>query len=1657
MKQFALWAVCLSYCAIALPTAGSSPLQLASSPYAAQRWLWEPLTQLDAPSHGVTREERGQQGQLLTMKPGATALLRLPPGYWLRLLSVDSAASEGSAPALWFARGNGLYLPTKAHPGSEPGEWLLPPPAAGEVNVMLENSAAVDARWWLSRARPQVATERFPYRRPVADQADNSHWYFRSDSGKHIELSELKSGEQFAIELQGPGEWRMEARQLLTTQRPWQRFIDVPVALNGEHWRDWRLYPSFTHRQTLRGEGCTQLSSVAEELYLSLPAGRHRVSLIAPQAMSLRVLALEQPDFAFARNRPVPSAEELVDAYRLHSAPSAQPPYDESFLLALLRGDADRRELTPDGDQVDPGLAPVYKAARLLEARYRFWRPLPIASNAQTPLRARLVEVAAGKPGVSGKRYIPPPVGRPETRSLQPLAPGQSLTLNAPNAGPHHRLKLSLPMSEQAYDLVLTDRRGITREWRWRPPLIERDALDVVNVRDLPWLHHDSTEQVIAAVSGTLELDAGAFPVQVSQSGDETIWLSSFYRDVVTGSLEQSRWEQALDTLGREELLQLLFSDTAPASVPRADEQAQLRAEIWADWQPLRQWLRSYQQVWKRSLGPQPPSGVWTPPVEMAQLITELEYSNPLLLRQLLRGMAINDSDPLRRDRALAWLGAYYSSIDDVANQSAFHAWRFVHSPQENLRPLADWLLARGLSDMSLRLYRLDEAPQVTLASVQASLDAGWRLSPEALSPLPALWQAIWKQDWAGAGQLAGSLPADAPWHQFMERMPEEDAGVAWLRWAQQTPETDTNAAIYTGTRISPEGKVRSLLFYNPNRELHLQRALARPDSPVGFQITGPVRVKLTLNMYHEDPQAIIDDWIELAANGESKWLPILASRSNALIRQETAGSTGAMGLQQQVTITLGPGKQQLLVRPAQHGLLVKAEILSPLPMSGLVADMQQGRAELPINALAARDVLTNLDVRVLEPCAKADIAEEEPETQMTRADMDSGTDSDAVDKHWQAPHTLSDLSSPVVPMEATPTAVERYLLQLLWHWPGTGEAERIRRIAEANALVAAQPGRPQLTRLLRKLNEGYHWTLEDQVTASAGSRRVVAQTSSETPAVIAREKIVLPGLNHAWKRLKGHKQIGFFTRFVEATEVRLTLQQGVLPYHQAPPALIEVSLGSEPVSQISLPPLQQAETVTVPAGPQQLRVRLVQPSSDHWLYVKAEALLDGEWVSLADQERRRYDVATLAQPVEIYLDEPLWLRIDEYHPDGITRRYQLQREAGLLQLLPPPGEERAYYRIFGWRPKVGEGAVVPFEFAYPPVLIENLPGVAPLYSQARQSGLPLYRWSPDERLSDTARATDSAYLEFQSRRDFESDTDDDDDERFFEAGWRHRRALDCAGCYWRSDVFARDHNDDDIRVFGTRQWLRRNLDISGWRWEAQQSLLLQTDPETDWSWKGSAAVIQRHDINETLKHETSLQLFGRYLSADDPDNPVDNDIYSTYQSDHRYGARLQAGLRGAPWLDSRWVAHTRLSSNEDFNLFDPDYAQIGADWRQYWRPLVLSAGYRHRYYLQDDDRSSNQHRPLLRLALASRHGVGGGRLLHVDTRLDYDVDRDEFSFQLGFNWDFTRGRSLRDFDPFRTTFHSLYSRDLGNTMPSHRMTLSPNRSEHDAGRITDD
>ena len=141
---------------------------------------------------------------------------------------------------------------------------------------------------------------------------------------------------------------------------------------------------------------------------------------------------------------------------------------------------------------------------------------------------------------------------------------------------------------------------------------------------------------------------------------------------------------------------------------------------------------------------------------------------------------------------------------------------------------------------------------------------------------------------------------------------------------------------------------------------------------------------------------------------------------------------------------------------------------------------------------------------------------------------------------------------------------------------------------------------------------------------------------------------------------------------------------------------------------------------------------------------------------------------------------------------------------------------------------------------------------------------------------------------------------------------------------------------------------------------------------DLEWAFGGFLRISKRLAISERVYHKPTVTLFGRWLSLDRNRyraGHLDQDVFTPYKANHRFGLRAQDSLYWQPCKDVRWYLSPSLATNENFNIFSPDYVTLKMGQQRLIGNLRIDAAYRIGQYFADNDRAndSTQHFALCR------------------------------------------------------------------------------------------
>jgi hypothetical protein len=222
----------------------------------------------------------------------------------------------------------------------------------------------------------------------------------------------------------------------------------------------------------------------------------------------------------------------------------------------------------------------------------------------------------------------------------------------------------------------------------------------------------------------------------------------------------------------------------------------------------------------------------------------------------------------------------------------------------------------------------------------------------------------------------------------------------------------------------------------------------------------------------------------------------------------------------------------------------------------------------------------------------------------------------------------------------------------------------------------------------------------------------------------------------------------------------------------------------------------------------------------------------------------------------------------------------------------------------------------------------------------------------------------------------------------------------------------------------------------------AEGALFLQNpDGETfspyngtmEWAATIKGGVSQLREIDPKTWHRPALSLFGRILSRPDSGHyeprALDQDIFTQYKNDHRYGAILAESLLHRPWLDTLWHGTISLSSNELDDRLTPDHLGVLFGWKQLLGDFLVNATYRITGYFDDRDRAGSSFRNSVATEFTYKRWLENLDRLEITTKIAWHFEANELTAHIGLSWHFDHGRGFRDFLTGDIDFHDLRQR----------------------------
>ena len=608
--------------------------------------------------------------------------------------------------------------------------------------------------------------------------------------------------------------------------------------------------------------------------------------------------------------------------------------------------------------------------------------------------------------------------------------------------------------------------------------------------------------------------------------------------------------------------------------------------------------------------------------------------------------------------------------------------------------------------------------------------------------------------------------------------------------------------------------------------------------------------------------------------------------------------------------------------------------------------------------------------------------------------------------------------------------------------------------------------------RLAQQACGQFDWTVFHDVASSAGiSSQEATGWQPEHPMMRTRRSL-LDGSNATGDVVYGRHRTIVNTNDEQPISLVFELELASTAFLPTAPVAVALQANDGAVERIAIDPKSPLvkRSTQLPAGENQVRFWIEQPRTNQYVRLRAFESTTQGLVPVEKLQQRFYHAATQEEPVELLVQGPTLLRIDERQGDNLFSRYRfVPNEVHRVVLKPNPSRKETHFRIH----RYSKRATTPAPPVEPVLTINPVAPVPHSPMENTVKGHDVYASSPnvakhraDLRLFEQLPITpsdrtivdlprlDLTPLDLTRHARWTGT-------RYISAGYRRRQAieedqvqgidqfLEAKAGYREFDPWTRQYQHSSALVrareqggtsFGLshRSSYEPIEDRRRFSWYANffgqhpQTDHRDVDEQFEWSASVGARISQKMNIRENFYHTPSLAVYGRYLSlkGNEEGNPyglgrVDQDVYTLFKSNHRAGITLSDRFVRETCLDTKWWARPSVSTNEDVGDGILDRFGLHTGTTQLYGRWLAEGSYRYTRYLNDRDRFSAANQHVLYFNAIRETWPNWNRRTELSMQLRYDILRGDMSGYLLMTWFWDRDREYRDFRNYEIDFEA--------------------------------
>ena len=932
-----------------------------------------------------------------------------------------------------------------------------------------------------------------------------------------------------------------------------------------------------------------------------------------------------------------------------------------------------------------------------------------------------------------------------------------------------------------------------------------------------------------------------------------------------------------------------------------------------------------------------------------------------------------------------------------------------------------------------------------------------------------------WLVHWEAGHKVFQKLVSDQS-NNWIQAIPE------WEAWQASHP----GPRVWQAEPWAIKAFDGAAVVYSRERDLRAQHFLTDADSPATIQIHGPVRIRIEARPIHTPGIARpVQDWLTLSSAGRIQRVPVINNHVSNLLEVE-GNEELSVGGRVFLDVDLPAGLNELKLSAADSPLLfrllaLRPELKSPvLPTIGevtMAASLQgkfgaQNRCKFKektdtdcVRLICRDQECVSLPLNYLRPCRQNCDANQ---IQLTTQNHDLAALASIANrvKPTEQPFTM-------VHIDATyQHAIELayFASQKLAMSEESDSTEAMEKVAELFEMTLKNNHRQDIRRLLDSLKAGASWVQLKQFDERAG---VIPEPIDgwvpENPALRIRKCLL--GSHEADYVLNATQELTLEVAAEEETEFEFTFWRPRVSFLPTTTSTIEVQVGDDR-SELVLEGIdEQAQMrIKLAAGTESIKMQQVDAYVNHFVHVSVRELdKDGNAMHLVDgskeklKQKRIFQVATKSEPLKFRVSGPAVIRVDRLEAgESSTETIPIGDHAAEFTLKPDKSR-LAKFRIYKLALDVTDTPSYRAQHA-PSVGVEQNVNetVQAVYEEIetvdqpqsldslslRPADLPPVQFNIQDstRLGLQELGTIGLHLGYRQRRSLDEFPNPSVADEFFEARisrdkydpWRDR--------YLHHSLLVRPRLQSGP-AFGLIQEGRIKLPIAkcnsevnadGWgpysfSWNASAfaqnagTPILPGGNSTPWIASFNGGISRRHQINECWQHQPRLSFFARELSEDSdnfPPGELDQDIFTQFKADHRFGLRYTDRFVYQPCLDRRFWIRPSIAGNEDQLVPDNLGVQFGTD--QLLGPVQLRLAYRLRGFLADNDRTNASLQNLMSVDVDFEHWHNQFRRTEMNFSLRHDLNSGGTSVGFNVSSFLNHARGYRDFRPETLLFRSL-------------------------------